>query len=405
MKHLYSIVFVIILLTNLQYTVEAITHYDNSPIDWDNTNTTRINMAPIPNYNSNATILNTHKLNPTEIYEKNVNSVVYIEIPNGQGSGVIVKEDGTFITCFHVIENADYITIKTHDGRAFKVNGFKYINPTEDIAILTIDASYNKFTPIDINYKSLQIGEKVYTISNPKGLEFTFSDGMINQYKNEYIQFSAPISPGSSGGALLNENGQLIGIITSYLGKAQNINFALPNDYYVSRINNLTIRNTYNQNWTKFLLSQTDNSQFKISTDYDFSDSESLEVYYNRLKDYVDLPNFPSDYYAIVGTLALCAYVETQKNQILKDSIKWFELSIKNDVNIELSLYSLALLYIWDSDKISSSKCLKKLQELYPESFKIIQTMEINLNKKIKTYFNHLEKLINKAVDAAERRR
>ena len=125
----------------------------------------------------------------TDIYNEHVNSMVYITTQNSLGSGVIVQEDGTFITCFHVIENADHITIKTHDGRTFKVNGFKYINPTEDIAILTIDAEYTKFKPIDINYSGLQVGEKVYTISNPQGLEFTFSDGMINQYKKEYIQF------------------------------------------------------------------------------------------------------------------------------------------------------------------------------------------------------------------------
>ena len=115
--------------------------------------------------------------------------MVYITTQNSLGSGVIVQEDGTFITCFHVIENADHITIKTHDGRTFKVNGFKYINPTEDIAILTIDAEYTKFKPIDINYSGLQVGEKVYTISNPQGLEFTFSDGMINQYKKNTYNF------------------------------------------------------------------------------------------------------------------------------------------------------------------------------------------------------------------------
>ena len=55
MKHLYRIVFVIILLTNLQHTAEAITHYGNSSIDWGNTNTTRINNIPIPNYKNKTT--------------------------------------------------------------------------------------------------------------------------------------------------------------------------------------------------------------------------------------------------------------------------------------------------------------------------------------------------------------
>lgn len=338
----------------------------------------------------------TKQVSATDIYNKHVNSMVYVKTNDSVGSGVLVKEDGTFITCFHVIENADYITIKTHDGRTFKVNGFKYINPTEDIAILTIDAPYNKFTPIDINYKALQIGEKVYTISNPKGLEFTFSDGMINQYKNEYIQFSAPISPGSSGGALLNENGQLIGIITSYLGKAQNINFALPNDYYVSKINNLTIKNTYNQNWTKFLLSQTGNNQFKINTDYRNIEKENFETYYDRVKYYVNLPGYPPHLYALAGYLAFYAYFETLKQAILNDAIKWYELSLINNENIEVSLFALSMLYAVNNDQTKLEKCLVAIYEQYPESAQVITFISKNKDKSLDAYITHFEKLTDR---------
>lgn len=337
----------------------------------------------------------TKQVSATDIYNQHVNSMVYVKTNDSVGSGVIVKDDGTFITCFHVIENADFITIKTHDGRTFKVNGFKYINPTEDIAILTIDAPYNKFKPIDINYKTLQIGEKVYTISNPQGLEFTFSDGIINQYKNEYIQFSAPISPGSSGGALLNENGQLIGIITSYLGKAQNINFALPNYYYVSKINNLTIKNTYNQNWTKFLLSQTGNNQFKINTDYKNIEKENFETYYNGIKYYVDLPNYPPHLYAVAGYLAFYAYFETLKRPILNDAIKWYELSIIHNQNVEISLFALAMLYaVSDNEKFNI--CLNNLYKLYPKSAQIVNMSANNKETGWEIYINHFEELYDK---------
>lgn len=165
---------------------------------------------------------------------------MYIQTQDSSGSGVILKEDGTFLTCFHVIANADYIIVKLEDGSMYSVNGFKYINPLSDVAILTLDTT-RKFKPIKINPNNkLKIGEKVYAISNPQGLQFVFSDGMINQYTKDYIQFSAPISPGSSGGALLNSNGNLLGIITSQynLSDAQNMNFALPNEYYISKINN-----------------------------------------------------------------------------------------------------------------------------------------------------------------------
>lgn len=345
------------------------------------------------NQNSN---INTKQSTATDIYNQHVNSMVYVKTNDSVGSGVIVKDDGTFITCFHVIENADFITIKTHDGRTFKVNGFKYINPTEDIAILTIDAPYNKFTPIDINYKALQIGEKVYTISNPKGLEFTFSDGMINQYKNEYIQFSAPASPGSSGGALLNEKGQLIGIITAQYKEAQNINFAIPNDYYVSKINNLTIKNTYNQNWTKFLLSQTGNNQFKISTDYRNIEKENFETYYDRVKYYVNLSGYPPHLYALAGYLAFYAYFETLKQAILNDAIKWYELSLINNENIEISLFALSMLYAVNNDQTKLEKCLVAIYEQYPESAQVITFISKNKDKSLDAYITHFEKLTDR---------
>ncbi len=119
-------------------------NFDNNTLEW-NSYIPESNADLISKYvckpNKQEIITSENKQNSaTNIYNEHVNSMVYITTQNSLGSGVIVQEDGTFITCFHVIKNADYITIKTHDGRTFKVNGFKYINPTEDVAILTIDA-------------------------------------------------------------------------------------------------------------------------------------------------------------------------------------------------------------------------------------------------------------------------
>ncbi len=386
-------------------------NFDNNLLEWNsyipNSRIDTISQYICkPDIKEKTTVNTSKQISATDIYNEHVNSMIYINTQNSQGSGVIVQEDGTFITCFHVIENADYITIKTHDGRTFKVNGFKYINPTEDVAILIIDAPYTKFKPIDINHSGLQVGEKVYTISNPQGLEFTFSDGMINQYKKEYIQFSAPASPGSSGGALLNENGQLIGIITSQHKKGQNINFALPNEYYVSQITNLPIKNTYNQNWTKFLLSQTGNNQFKISTNHTNLEEGMHESYYNRLKKYVALPNFPTSDYALVAFWAFGAYIETWKPEILKDAIKWYELSLKNNVNIEVSLYALAILYLWNNDEKASDLCINMLEQYYPAAYNkiILDLSKTNDNKeKFIIYWDYILELSAKCLDNRNR--
>lgn len=357
----------------------------------NNTNITNTNYQ----YTSSGTYITPpdikRTLKPTDIYNSDVSSMVYISTQSKQGSGVIIQEDGTFVTCFHVIENANYINVKTHDNKTFKVNGFKYINPTEDIAILTIDAPYTKFRPIGINHNPLQIGEKVYTISNPEGLEFTFSDGMINQYKNEYIQFSAPISSGSSGGALLNEKGELIGIITSTLKESQNINFAIPNEYYIPNMNNLTIKNTFNQDWTKFLLSETNNNQFKINTNYKDITSTSFEKYYYRCKDYVNLQDFPSQYYALVAYIAYMAYLETEEKGILDNAIKWYELSIINSQNIEVSAFALSSLYAIKNETQKLERIYLMLSQFYPASFKVIEKVEDTAELEI--YYKHLIKL------------
>ncbi len=269
----------------------------------------------------------------TDLYNTNVQSIVYIETQDASGSGVIVKEDGTLVTCFHVIANADNIKVKLKDGSMYSVNGFRYINPLSDVAILTLDTN-RKFRPITINpINNFSIGERIYTISNPQGLEFVFSDGMINQSTKDYIQFSAPISGGSSGGALLNKKGNLLGIVTSQLipSEAQNINFALPNEYYVSKINNPQIVNKNNLNWTEFLVENADEEQFKVYTDYAIN-NENFSMLYKYFKPFTTRNDIPDDLYPTLGYIALWAYLTDENAENLNDAIKYFEISYNKKV-------------------------------------------------------------------------
>lgn len=85
----------------------------------------------------------TYAQKPSDIYNNNAPSILFLETQNGSGSGVIVREDGTFITCFHVIADADFIKAKTKDGKNYNVNGFRYLDPENDIAILTLSTKKN----------------------------------------------------------------------------------------------------------------------------------------------------------------------------------------------------------------------------------------------------------------------
>ena len=315
----------------------------------------------------------------SSIYSNNVSSVLYIETQDSSGSGVILKEDGTFVTCFHVIANADYIMAKLEDGSIYYVNGFRYINPLSDVAILTLDTT-RKFTPIAINpMNNLKIGEKVYAISNPQGLQFVFSDGMINQYTKDYIQFSAPISSGSSGGALLNRNGYLLGIITSQFNpsESQNINFALPNEYYASKINNSKIINEKGVTWTDFLISKITNDEFSLYMQYAFNNS-NLPMLYKYLNKIVKGKEIPPQYLTSLGYLALSAYVlDGYSNfEYVKDAVNYYsEDIIKYNYNLEASFFATAYLSMNTED---FDAFVNNLNIYYPKSYEYL----INLTKR-----------------------
>ncbi len=333
-------------------------------------------------------------LTSTDIYRNNVNSMVYITTDKKQGSGVIVKDDGTLITCFHVIANANYIKIESINGEKYNVTGFKYINPLEDIAILIIDTPKN-FKPIKINTSELNIGDKVYTISNPEGLQFSFSDGLLSQKTNEYLQFTAPISQGSSGGALLNKEGALIGIITSTIFDGQNLNIALPNNYYIDKINNLPIKNIYNKNWTDFIVDNANTEQIKLLMQYHLKSKEHFLQLYSSLKPFTKRSDFPKNYYSMIGYTAMLDEIKNE-DFTFKESIYWFTKSLNCNLHRKLSLFSLYILYFLSGDKINCEKYGYKLNEEYPQitsdffsSLDSIQTIN-DKNKRIEEFFKNV---------------
>lgn len=312
----------------------------------------------------------TTNITPVDLYNKEVVSVLFLTTQDSTGSGVIVKDDGTFVTCFHVIANADYIIAKSEDGAMYFVNGFRYINPLDDIAVLTLDTT-RKFKPITLNSAKMQIGEKIYAISNPQGLQFVFSDGMINQFNKDYIQFSAPISAGSSGGALLNKDGKLLGVITSQLNpsESQNINFALPNEYYRAKINNKKIINVDRLDWTEFLVANADVDQFKIYTDYALNDY-NFAMFYKYLKPFSVRYDIPDDFYAELGFFAFCAYLSDTDETYLEDAIKYFRISYEKKQHEETALFGLALLAGMSKDPANRSvDYVVLLRKKYPKSF------------------------------------
>lgn len=161
-----------------------------------------------------------------------------------QGSGIVVTEEGGIITNYHVIESASDVSIEFPNGKTYNLISFVFGDPSLDIAVLDIDTKGKYFLPLilgDSDY--IQVGDKVVAIGNPFGWRNSISDGLISGIREieglSLLQITTPISPGSSGGALFNMKGQVIGITTiASLWGAQNLNFAIPINSLKSLVKN-----------------------------------------------------------------------------------------------------------------------------------------------------------------------
>ena len=177
-----------------------------------------------------------------QIAEKALAATVSLEMYDrngtllGRGSGFFVRSN-LIATNYHVIEGAARGTVKLVDGfRTYTIEGITARDKTNDLALLKVTIQGIKPLPLG-NSDTVRIGETVYVAGNPLGLEGTVSDGIISSRRDsdtqERLQMTAPISPGSSGGPVLNGRGEVIGVSVSvYRGiEAQNLNFAIPSNY------------------------------------------------------------------------------------------------------------------------------------------------------------------------------
>lgn len=174
--------------------------------------------------------------NTTEVYRSAKNSIVLIVaydalgIPSSLGSGFYFEKN-KIATNYHVIEKASKIVFKHIGSKSFHtVTKVSSYSKSLDLAILLVEKAGK---PLQIRDNSnVEIGEKVIAIGNPRGLEGSVSEGIISATRGDgslkYFQITTPISPGSSGGPLFDESGNVIGITTATLQDSQNLNFAMP---------------------------------------------------------------------------------------------------------------------------------------------------------------------------------
>ena len=199
-----------------------------------------------------------------------------------RGSGFFVRSN-LIATNYHVIEGAARGTAKLVDRyRTYTIEGITATDKTNDLVLLKV--SVYGINPLPLgDSNTVRIGEKIYVAGNPLGLEGTVSDGIISsrrdRYTKERLQMTAPISPGSSGGPVLNRKGKVIGVSVATFRalEAQNLNFAIPSNYLKALLNRSGIAKPFSQQ-----------SQF-ISADTYFrrgNDKTRMENYQGAIADY-----------------------------------------------------------------------------------------------------------------------
>jgi S1-C subfamily serine protease len=194
-----------------------------------------------------------------ELFERARDSVVFIStsrqvqdywtrdvlsVRQGSGSGFIWDDAGHVVTNYHVIQGASEATVRLADGRDYKA-GLVGVSPAHDIAVLRIGVGFKSPPPVPVGTSAdLKVGQKVFAIGNPFGLDWTLTTGIVSALDrslqadngmtiDHLIQTDAAINPGNSGGPLLDSAGRLIGITTAIFspsGASAGIGFAVPVD-------------------------------------------------------------------------------------------------------------------------------------------------------------------------------
>lgn len=160
-------------------------------------------------------------------------SVVSVLTNKGQGSGVIISEDGYIVTNYHVIQGARVVNVFTFDEELYQADVIG-IAKKADIALLKIDEDNLDFLKFG-DSKEVRVGQRVIALGNPAGLDFSVTEGIVSAVDRvglngleAYIQVDVPINPGNSGGPLVNIKKEIVGINNFKLGGSyEALGFAL----------------------------------------------------------------------------------------------------------------------------------------------------------------------------------
>jgi len=228
----------------------------------------------------------------SEVYKKIAPSIVLIRTNEGGGSGFIVSANGLVLTALHVVDSVSQVSIKTQNGTVYKNVSLLAKDEDRDLALLKIDGS--NFSTANLSNEEISPGDEIIVLGNPlalEELEVTISTGILSGIRNlgkntKVLQITAPISPGNSGGPVLSESGNVIGVVSFKITKGESLNFAIPIIYAQELIKNAP---------NKPLLTWSNNGSNPFEKNSSLTLPAKKPLY--NLTGYWSSPKFVSTYY------------------------------------------------------------------------------------------------------------
>jgi len=190
------------------------------------------------------------------------------------GSGFIVSKDGYILTNYHVIKDTKDLIIKMEDGREFPGKVIAY-DPPSDLGVVKINGDHLPVAKLG-DSEALQVGDVVLAIGNPFGVGQTVTQGIVSALNRKnlglnlyegYIQTDASINPGNSGGALINLDGEVIGVNTAILSRSggnNGIGFAIPITYAQQIMNDLISTGQVERGWLGLIMAELNSDIRKL---------------------------------------------------------------------------------------------------------------------------------------------
>ncbi|APR88103.1 HtrA protease/chaperone protein [Minicystis rosea] len=174
-------------------------------------------------------------LTPAQIAARSTPAVVSIRSTDSLGTGFVVRKDGWIATNLHVIAGERDLVVATSDKREFPVLEVLAADDARDLALVRVDARDLPVLALG-DSDAVRAGDAVVAIGHPLGLEDTVSNGLVSAVRVldpalTVLQISAPIAPGSSGGPIFSDRGEVIGVATFFSTEGQNLNFGVPVRY------------------------------------------------------------------------------------------------------------------------------------------------------------------------------